>query len=169
MKVNGLKINLKIGVSIQCFCQRPKVRLCTLHCEVECFDCECFNRWKPQFDKRCIFPIFPVNVPRSYLNTPKKIMYNCSAKKCANSSVYYFPSLKNCPLYHCICTLKRCYRREKGNCYEAVRSLFHFVAEMMVRKWDCCILRKYIQLIYNSPPPPPPSSQIFFYSRIHPL
>ena len=39
VKVNGLKINLKIGVSIQCFRRRPQqVHLCTLHCDVECFD-----------------------------------------------------------------------------------------------------------------------------------
>ena len=46
IKVNGLKINLKFRVSIQCF-RRPlqQVRLCTLHCNVECFYC---NRRKPQ-------------------------------------------------------------------------------------------------------------------------
>ena len=36
VKVNVLKINLKIGVSIQCFRRRPQqVRLCVLHCDVE--------------------------------------------------------------------------------------------------------------------------------------
>ena len=38
VKVNGLKINLKNGVLIQCFRRRPQqVRLCVLHCDVECF------------------------------------------------------------------------------------------------------------------------------------
>ena len=36
VKVNVLKINLKIGVSIQCFQRRPQLdRLCVLHCDVE--------------------------------------------------------------------------------------------------------------------------------------
>ena len=36
VKVNGLKINLKIGVSIQCFRRHPQqVRLCVLHSDVE--------------------------------------------------------------------------------------------------------------------------------------
>ena len=40
VKVNGLKINLKIGVSIQCFQRLPQqVRLCSLHCDIKCFDC----------------------------------------------------------------------------------------------------------------------------------
>ena len=39
VKVNGLKINLNIGVSIQCFRRRPQqVPLRTLHCDVEYFD-----------------------------------------------------------------------------------------------------------------------------------
>ena len=46
VKVNGLKINLKIVVSIQCYRRRPQhVCLCTLLCDVECFDC---NRRKPK-------------------------------------------------------------------------------------------------------------------------
>ena len=61
VKVNGLKINLKIGVLIQCFRRRPQqVRLSVLHCDVECFDC--YGRKH----KRCIFSILPVNAPRSY-------------------------------------------------------------------------------------------------------
>ena len=46
VKQNGLKIKLKIVVSIQCYRRRPQhVRLCTLLCDVVCFDC---NRRKPQ-------------------------------------------------------------------------------------------------------------------------
>ena len=53
VKVNGLKINLKMGVSIQCFRRRPQhVRLCVLHCDVECFDC---NRRKPQTTCQIMF------------------------------------------------------------------------------------------------------------------
>ena len=46
VKVNGLLINMTIGISIQCFRQRPQqVRLYILYCDVECFD---YNRQKPQ-------------------------------------------------------------------------------------------------------------------------
>ena len=39
-----------------------QVHLCTLHCDVECFDCI-----TDENHKQCIFPILPVNGSRSYL------------------------------------------------------------------------------------------------------
>ena len=52
----GLKIDIEIGLSVICFQRRPQqVCLRQLHCDVECFE----------IHKRCIFPILPVNVPRS--------------------------------------------------------------------------------------------------------
>ena len=45
VNTSGLKLNFEKEMSIQCFRRRPQqVRVCTLHCDVECFDC---NQRKP--------------------------------------------------------------------------------------------------------------------------
>ena len=60
VKLNGLKINLKIGVSIQCF---DDVRN-------KFISANCIVTWNvltgtDENHKQCIFPISPINVPQS--------------------------------------------------------------------------------------------------------
>ena len=59
-----LKIVFEIGILILCFQQRPQqVSLRPLHCDIDCFEYV-----KDENHKGCTFPIFSVNVPRSYID-----------------------------------------------------------------------------------------------------
>ena len=43
VNTSGLKLNFEKGISIQCFRRRPQqvsIRPVTLHCDIECFDCD---------------------------------------------------------------------------------------------------------------------------------
>ena len=99
VKVNKLKINLKIGVSIQCFRGHPQqVRLCTLHCDVKCFDC---NRRKSQTMYTCQLMIRGLNTvniknlkkyykgyrPKMGMDYLQTLLENAHAYKCSLHSV----------------------------------------------------------------------------------
>ena len=63
-KRGGLKKDFEFRISILCFRQRPQqVSLRPLHCDIDCFEYV-----KDENHKGCTFPIFSVNVPRSYID-----------------------------------------------------------------------------------------------------
>ena len=99
VKVNKLKINLKIGVLIQCFREHSQqVRLCSLHCDVKCFDC---NRRKLQAMYTCQLMFRGLNTvdiknlkkyykgyrPKMGMDYLQILLENLHAHKCSSHSV----------------------------------------------------------------------------------